>query len=65
MCVQKPSVTAPLRISRKESSIEFRDVHFSYLPAQPILAGLSFKVPSGHKVGIVGGSGSGYSSERM
>lgn len=42
-----------------ESAISFKDVHFEYLPGQNILNGLSFDVPSGKKVAIVGGSGSG------
>ncbi|KAK3578887.1 hypothetical protein CHS0354_010253 [Potamilus streckersoni] len=51
-----------LLVSPQESSITFEDVHFQYLPGQKILNGLSFSVPSGKKVAIVGGSGSGKST---
>lgn len=44
----------------ENSSIKFEDVHFEYIAGAPILNGLSFEVPSGKKVAIVGGSGSGY-----
>ncbi|KAI3678604.1 hypothetical protein L6452_37903 [Arctium lappa] len=43
-------------------SIEFEDVHFSYLPERKILGGISFVVPSGKSVAIVGTSGSGKST---
>ena len=41
------------------ASITFDGVAFRYLTDQPILRGLSFSVPAGHKVALVGGSGSG------
>ena len=44
----------------ENSSIKFDNVHFEYVAGSPILNGLSFEVPSGKKVAIVGGSGSGY-----
>ncbi|KAK3039869.1 hypothetical protein RJ639_028262 [Escallonia herrerae] len=43
-------------------SIEFNDVHFSYLPERKILDGISFVVPAGKSVAIVGTSGSGKST---
>lgn len=48
-----------LQVQPQESSVVFDDVHFEYVPGQKILNGLSFSVPSGKKVAIVGGSGSG------
>ncbi|KAI3760328.1 hypothetical protein L1987_50722 [Smallanthus sonchifolius] len=42
--------------------IEFESVHFSYLPERKILDGISFVVPSGKSVAIVGTSGSGKST---
>ncbi|KAM7521959.1 hypothetical protein LguiA_011861 [Lonicera macranthoides] len=43
-------------------TIEFNDVHFSYVPDRKILDGISFVVPAGNSVAIVGTSGSGKST---
>ena len=43
-------------------AIEFDDVHFSYEPRRPILEGVSFSVPPGETVAIVGASGAGKST---
>lgn len=43
-------------------SIEFDDVHFSYVAERKILDGISFVVPAGRSVAIVGTSGSGKST---
>ncbi|XP_024975864.1 ABC transporter B family member 25, mitochondrial-like [Cynara cardunculus var. scolymus] len=43
-------------------SIEFENVHFSYLTERKILDGISFVVPAGKSVAIVGTSGSGKST---
>ncbi|CAF1128071.1 unnamed protein product [Adineta ricciae] len=51
-----------LDISTNHSSIVFDNVTFGYEEGQKILDKLSFTVPSGHKVAIVGGSGSGKST---
>ncbi|HYC56118.1 MAG TPA: ABC transporter ATP-binding protein [Candidatus Binatia bacterium] len=40
-------------------TVEFRDVRFSYLPGEPVLKGVSFKVDRGEHVAIVGATGSG------
>ncbi|MFH2062898.1 MAG: ABC transporter ATP-binding protein, partial [bacterium] len=39
--------------------VEFDDVHFRYLPEQPVIEGVSFRVPAGRSVAIVGESGEG------
>ncbi|XP_071738016.1 ABC transporter B family member 25, mitochondrial-like [Rutidosis leptorrhynchoides] len=50
----------PLKLSG--GSIEFQNVDFGYLPERKILDGISFTVPSGKSVAIVGTSGSGKST---
>lgn len=46
----------------KASDIEFKGVSFSYNEDRQILNNISFKVPAGHKVAIVGASGAGKST---
>jgi len=50
----------PLRGNGGE--VTFEDVHFGYQPERPILHGVSFTVPRGHKVALVGPSGAGKST---
>src|SRR6187397_778295 len=45
----------PLAVT--DGAIRFDNVHFAYEPDRPILKGLSFTVPAGHTVAIVGPSG--------
>lgn len=42
--------------------IEFKDVDFAYEEGKPVLSGISFKIPQGSTLGIVGGTGSGKST---
>ncbi|OWA52060.1 ATP-binding cassette sub-family B member 6, mitochondrial [Hypsibius exemplaris] len=49
-------------LKSKGGEIEFRDVFFAYETARPILKGVSFKVPAGHTVALVGQTGSGKST---
>jgi len=44
------------------ATVEFRDVDFAYEPARQILHGVSFEIPAGRRVAVVGHSGSGKST---
>ena len=46
----------------KDADIKFEDVCFEYVQGKPILDRLSFTVPHGKRVAIIGGSGSGKST---
>lgn len=42
--------------------LEFESVSASYTPGRSVLKGVSFRVPAGHTLGVVGASGSGKST---
>ena len=50
----------PLRVDG--ANVTFRHVNFAYDPARPILHDISFEIPSGKTVAVVGPSGSGKST---
>jgi subfamily B ATP-binding cassette protein MsbA len=58
------TAASPIQIPGFTSELSFEGVHFSYpdAPERPILQGVSFKVPRGSRVALVGESGAGKSS---
>jgi ATP-binding cassette subfamily B protein len=44
------------------ADVRFEDVSFAYEKARPILHNISFSIPPGHKVAVVGASGAGKST---
>lgn len=45
-----------------QGHVEFRGVHFSYLPEEPILRGIDLNIPVGETWALVGSTGSGKST---
>lgn len=57
-------LTVPEGKARFSGQISYRDVHFSYpsRPDVPVLKGVSFDIPAGSKIALVGASGGGKST---
>lgn len=60
--IKNKGLAPPLLITPQAATITFEDVYFEYMEGQKVLNGISFEVPAGKKVAIVGGSGSGKST---
>ncbi|KAJ1197383.1 hypothetical protein NDU88_001243 [Pleurodeles waltl] len=60
--IKNKQLAPALQITPQTATIAFDNVYFEYLEGQKVLNGLSFEVPAGNKVAIVGGSGSGKST---
>lgn len=52
----------PIPLSNNNANVNFDHVEFSYNPDREILKGVSFSIPEGKKVAIVGSSGAGKST---
>jgi len=52
----------PLALTNSNASVRFQNVRFAYDPARPILHDISFDIPAGKTVAVVGPSGSGKST---
>ncbi len=52
----------PVPMPPLHGEIEFRNVHFAYVPDEPVLRGVSLKIPPGQSVAVVGATGAGKSS---
>ncbi|SNS99278.1 ATP-binding cassette, subfamily B [Noviherbaspirillum humi] len=59
---EKEETAATPELKAERGEVVFDDVSFHYDPERPILHGVSFRIPAGRTVAVVGGSGSGKST---
>ena len=52
----------PIPFTKHQTGLEFDNVSFSYSPGKPVLQGVSFSVPAGTSLAIVGHNGCGKST---
>jgi len=53
------TISNPVQIDDLEGSVEFKNVHFGYIPEKTIINDFSAKIKPGQKVAIVGPTGAG------
>ncbi|GGN14377.1 ABC-type multidrug transport system fused ATPase/permease subunit [Actinoplanes campanulatus] len=58
----EPAPLARRPAGQSAAALEFRDVWFGYDPGQPVLRGLTLRVPERGHIALVGGSGAGKST---
>ena len=51
-----------LEVSKLEGTIQFKNVHFSYVEGEEVLKGISFEAKPGETIAIVGATGAGKST---
>jgi ATP-binding cassette subfamily B protein len=62
---REPKIQSPpdaVACGTLREGIRFEDVRFEYLPDQPVLKGVSFEIPRGKTVAVVGATGAGKST---
>ncbi len=56
---ESPDPEHPVRLEKVRGEVEFRNVHFSYIPGKPVIKGFSARIQPGQKIAVVGPTGAG------